>query len=59
MPNFFKKLVKEVSRPFQYAAKTGSSEVRVNGQTATGGQIVSVKSVQKINNVSKIQNNSF
>lgn len=45
MPNFFKKLVKEVSRPFQYAAKTGSSEVRVNGQTATGGEIVSVTSV--------------
>ena len=37
MPNFFKKIFKEVARPFQYAAKTGSTEVRVAGQTTTGG----------------------
>ena len=54
MPNFFKKLVKEVSRPFEYAARTGSHETYETGRSQTGGQIIEIKTINLVDSTPQI-----
>lgn len=56
---FLKKLYKEVSRPFEYAAKTGSSETSETSRENIGGQITSSNSTVVANEFQTISAHNF
>ena len=50
---------REIARPFEYAAKTGSSETHEKGRNNVGGQITGCHSAVKLQSVDTILQTNF